>query len=159
MTGARPIADDVDGPDTAGLRVAFYRESNGTPGLQVGGGGDTPLGESSAAPFALTVPTGGRATGQYTYYSRPTDAGGAAGNVASTRKDLVADAPGAPTVMEVRVDAPGLRQTAPPYGLAIPGGPGQLRSLPSADFSGQFYVRFSEPVRVEGLLSPGAPIL
>ena len=76
-------AGGVAAPAGAGIsEVRFYRESNGTPGLQAGS--DTPLGTDPTSPYTLSVPTAGLAAGAYTYYALATAANGALSNVAST---------------------------------------------------------------------------
>jgi len=76
---------DPDGPDTI-TNVKFYRESNGTPGLQTGAGGDTLVGtdSNSAGGWTATVATTGLVAGYYTYYAQATDNQGAVSNVVST---------------------------------------------------------------------------
>jgi hypothetical protein len=65
-------AQDVQ--TTAGqvTNVAFYRESNGTADLQVGTGGDAPVGTDTngADGWSAAVLINGLASGSYTYYAR-----------------------------------------------------------------------------------------
>jgi hypothetical protein len=80
---------DPDG-DASISGVTFYRESNGTPGLQAGAGGDTPLMTDGAAPYAYAFPTAALAPGDYTYYAQAADVLGATSNVASASSTVVA---------------------------------------------------------------------
>ncbi|HET6248148.1 MAG TPA: Calx-beta domain-containing protein, partial [Tepidisphaeraceae bacterium] len=77
--------------DTGGtiLGVNFYRESNATAGLQVGG--DTLLGSGTASAGTYTIPisTVGLPDGGYTYYAVALDSTGAASPVASTTVNVV----------------------------------------------------------------------
>ncbi|MFO0904207.1 MAG: peptidoglycan DD-metalloendopeptidase family protein [Pirellulales bacterium] len=75
---------DVDGFVT---RVDFYRESNGVPGFQAGGGGDLLLGgdTSSAGGWTLNYSTNGLAEGLYVLYARATDNGGAFSDPVATQ--------------------------------------------------------------------------
>ena len=79
LTANNPL--DIDG---AIASVSFYRESNGSSGLQAGAGGDTLLGTdaSSAGGYTLVASAAGLSDGNYTYYSVATDDDGAASNVA-----------------------------------------------------------------------------
>ncbi len=63
---------DADGT-VAG--VAFYRESDGFPGLRTGPGGDLLVGtdSSSSGGWSLRVPTAGLAPGTYAYHALATD--------------------------------------------------------------------------------------
>jgi subtilisin-like proprotein convertase family protein len=90
MTGTL-IAGGVTDPDgdASVSGVTFYRESNGTPGLQSGAGGDTPLMTDGSAPYAYAFPTAALAAGDYTYYAQAADVLGATSNVASTRSRVV----------------------------------------------------------------------
>ena len=79
-------ASGVGDPDGTVAAVAFYRESNGSPGLQVCAGGDLLIGTdtSGADGWTATASTAGLAAGTYNYYARATDNLGATSNVAST---------------------------------------------------------------------------
>ena len=79
LTANNPI--DVDG---AIASVSFYRESNGTGGLQTGAGGDTLLGTdvSGVGGYTAAATTTGLADGTYVYYAVATDNQGLASNVA-----------------------------------------------------------------------------
>lgn len=79
-------AAGADDPDGSVVQVSFYRESNGTPGLQTGSGGDTlvALDVSPLDGFSADVSTKGLAAGTYTYYAQATDDGGATGTAVST---------------------------------------------------------------------------
>ena len=153
-------ASGVSDPDGTVAFVAFFRESNGTAGLQTGAAGDTALGTDAngAEGFAVTVNTAGLAAGQYAYYARATDDDGASGNVASTT-NTVQDPPPAPTVSAVFVSstawaaafrdslvAAGLGNQL--YGFAVPGGAQQSVTLPWSNLN-QITIRFSEDVSVQ----------
>ncbi|MCY2932121.1 MAG: hypothetical protein NTV86_22030 [Planctomycetota bacterium] len=73
--------------------VAFYRESNGTGGLQTAG--DTLLGAGSlsGAAWTLTASTAGLTAGTYTYYAVATDKAALTSNPASTSLAVTAAAP------------------------------------------------------------------
>lgn len=95
--------------------VSFYRESNGTAGLQTGAGGDTHVGNDTSASdgWTVTVSTDGLAPGAYTYYAIAEDvsgdtsgAGTAAVSTTSTIQDaapstLTASLTGTPSGFEV----------------------------------------------------------
>ena len=78
LTASGPL--DIDGSVAS---VSFYRESNGSSGLQAGDGGDTPLGTdaSSAGGYTATASAAGLADGNYVYYAVATDNSGATSNV------------------------------------------------------------------------------
>jgi hypothetical protein len=78
-------ASGVSDPDGSVASVAFYRESNGTAGLQSGAGGDTPVGTDStgADGYKASVSTAGLAAAVYTYYAQATDNAGAVSAVVS----------------------------------------------------------------------------
>ena len=82
---------DVDGGIAS---VSFYRESNGTAGLQAGAGGDVLVGTdaSGAGGYSVAASTAGLPDGTYVYYAVATDDDGAASNVvtATGRVDNVA---------------------------------------------------------------------
>jgi ELWxxDGT repeat protein len=63
------------GPSGSVLRVGFYRESNGTDGLQTGVGGDTLIGidQDPTGGWSVKVSTTGLGAGIYTYYAQATD--------------------------------------------------------------------------------------
>jgi hypothetical protein len=68
----------TDGNGASDVRgVSFYRESNGVPGLQVGG--DTGLGLDTTASdqYTLTIPASSLPGGTITYYAMAVDAAGA----------------------------------------------------------------------------------
>jgi hypothetical protein len=77
---ARPVIDP-DGGTVAS--VAFYRESDGVLGLQLGNGGDSLLGIDNGGGDGWwgTVPTTGLAPGSYMVYAVATDDGGALAGV------------------------------------------------------------------------------
>lgn len=75
---------DVDGTVAS---VAFYRESNGITGLQVGG--DTLLQTvNNPGPYSYVYNTTGLGAGIYTYYAQATDNLAFAGNVAQTTNTI-----------------------------------------------------------------------
>jgi hypothetical protein len=78
LTANGPL--DIDGSIAS---VDFYRESNGTGGLQTGDGGDTPLDTdaSSAGGYTATSSSAGLADGNYVFYAVATDNSGATSNV------------------------------------------------------------------------------
>jgi subtilisin-like proprotein convertase family protein len=80
-------AADPDG-DTTISGVTFYRESNGTPGLQTGADGDTALSTDGASPYSYTFPTTGMALGTYTYYAQAADTLGGTSNIVSTTNTI-----------------------------------------------------------------------
>jgi hypothetical protein len=128
---------DVDG---AVAQVSFYRESNGTPGLQTGAGGDTLLGTdaNSAGGYTLDVPTTGLAAGNYTCYAQAADTLAALGNVASATHSVVV--PSGPRVQAVYVNSTLWSQAFYTYlaqnnlgdarGWRVAAGAGQLQVLP-----------------------------
>jgi hypothetical protein len=75
--GQVTLTASVSDPDAGGsvAGVAFYRETNGTPGLQTGAGGDFSLGPGASGPggWTLAVSTAGLAAATYTYYVQATD--------------------------------------------------------------------------------------
>jgi len=94
-------AHGVDDPDGSVASVAFYRETNGTAGLQTGGGGDTLIDTdgSSSSGWKITFSTSGLPADTYTYYAQATDAEGAtsaSGTSAASTVNTVKD----PVVVE-----------------------------------------------------------
>jgi GH25 family lysozyme M1 (1,4-beta-N-acetylmuramidase) len=80
------LSATVSDPDSAVSKVAFYRESNGTSGLQTGSGGDALVGtasSSSSGIWSVMVSTAGL-SGNVTFYAVATDTSGFVGPVAST---------------------------------------------------------------------------
>jgi hypothetical protein len=82
----------VTDPDGAAdvASVSFYRESNGTPGLQTGAGGDALLATDGigADGYALAFPATGLPLGVHTYYARAVDQAGGLSNVVSTTNTI-----------------------------------------------------------------------
>jgi hypothetical protein len=69
-------AEGVGDPGATGVAVTFYEESNGVAGLQVGVGGDTPVGAAqTAAPYSVTLDTTNLA-GDVKFYAQVTDSSG-----------------------------------------------------------------------------------
>ena len=151
---------DPDAGDTI-ASVAFFRESNGIDGLQVGTGGDTPLGTdtSSTGGYNVTVNTTGLPGGTYTYYARSTDNHGANSNPAQTTNTVQGSTNEPPRVTGVFVNSTGwttafrnhLQSTGrgeAAFGFAVAGGAEQLNELPWTNLN-QIAVRFSENVVVQ----------
>ena len=88
-------ASGVTDPDGRVAKVSFYRETNGTPGLQAGGaGGDALVGSDADGSdgFKATFSTAGLAARAYTYYAQATDDRGAtsaAGTAAPSAENTV----------------------------------------------------------------------
>ena len=81
-------AAGVSDPNSGGTisSVAFYEETNGTPGLQTGTGGDTLVGTAtsgSGGSWSINLSTTGFAPGSYTYYAVATDNSGLASSPAT----------------------------------------------------------------------------
>ena len=70
--------------------VNFYRESNGTSGLQIGSDTLVGAGTASGSTWTISASTTGLAAGTYTYYAVATDSNGATGAVASTTLTVTA---------------------------------------------------------------------
>jgi hypothetical protein len=64
--------------------VNFYRESNGTSGLQIGSDTLVGAGSASGSTYSLSASTTGLAAGTYTFYAVATDSNGKSSSVAST---------------------------------------------------------------------------
>jgi hypothetical protein len=81
-------ATDTDGEVAS---VAFYRESNGTAGLQTGEGGDELLGTDSDSEggWSVDVSTAGWDLGAYTYYALATDNHGGLSDAVSAANSIV----------------------------------------------------------------------
>jgi hypothetical protein len=163
VLSGRPItltATGVTDPDGTVTSVAFYRESNGVPGLQVvagGTGGDRLLGTDSAAPYTLPVDTFGLAPGPYTYYAAPVSAAGV-GDAAATVHTVLAGPSAPPAVAQVYVDGsrwtPAFRRALSDAGLGgtgfgygIPARDAQLSPIPFAPVD-RVSIRFTEDVDV-----------
>jgi hypothetical protein len=73
-------ANGVSDRDGKVVKVGFYRERNGEPGVQFGSGGDTLVGTDSnpSDGFSLSASSSGLSPGTYTYYAVAVDAQGAA---------------------------------------------------------------------------------
>ena len=67
--------------------VAFYRESNGTSGLQIGADELVGAGVQSGTTWTLATNSAGLSVGHYTYYAVATDSTGATSAAASTSRD------------------------------------------------------------------------
>lgn len=81
------LSATVSDPESTVKSVSFYRESNGTSGLQTGTGGDTLVGTTttrdSGGRWSLFNVPASSLTGNYTYYALPTDTSGIAGTAVS----------------------------------------------------------------------------
>ena len=90
--------------------VAFYRESNGTAGLQTGAGGDASVGTDSNATGGYTASpaTGSLTTGTYTYYAVATGPGGTSAPASTTNTVTAAPPPtqNQPPTLAALSDAP-----------------------------------------------------
>jgi hypothetical protein len=84
------------GVASTAAKVAFYRESNGTPGLQAGKGGDALVRTDTRASdgWRAAFSTRPLSAGAYTYYARAFDASGRAGNTVSAGHRLTPPAAG-----------------------------------------------------------------
>ena len=92
-------ASGVTDPNSGGSisKVAFYRESNSTTGLQTTGTADTLIGTATSATngsWIDSVSTTGLAAGTYKFYAVATDNSGLTSNVASTTVTVTAPATG-----------------------------------------------------------------
>jgi hypothetical protein len=73
-TGSSTItANNVTDPGATITSVGIYRESNSTPGLQVGTGGDTLVANATQSGANWSTTVSGLAAGSYTYYALATD--------------------------------------------------------------------------------------
>jgi len=114
--------------------VTFYRETNGTSGLQAGTGGDTVVGTGTqnGTTWTLTISTTGFTPGNYTYYAVATDAVGVTGSPVSATLTIAAPAPAndkfanaaALTGMSVTVTGTNVGATKEPGEPAIVGNAG-----------------------------------
>ena len=91
-------ANSVTDPDNAIASVKFYRESNGTAGLQAGS--DVLLASDTTSPYTATASTSGLAAGTYTFYAQATDATNLLSNVVSATATVQA-ATAAPTGVDL----------------------------------------------------------
>ncbi len=78
--------------------VNFYRESNGTSGLQIGSDTLVGAGTQSGTTWTISASTTGFSAGTYTYYAVATDSNGKSSTVASTTLTVTAAATGTPTI-------------------------------------------------------------
>jgi hypothetical protein len=121
-------ASDVTDHDPI-ASVSFYRESNGTAGLQIGALGDTFLATDTSGPagvFDASVSTAGLAPGGYTYWAQARDAAGLIGAPGST----VGAVTGGPVV-----SASGFLYQTPPHRLRFTFSQDVRASLAAADLS------------------------
>ena len=77
--------------------VNFYRESNGTSGLQIGSDTLVGAGTASGTTWTLSTSSSGLTAGSYTYYAVATDASGVSSPVLSTTL-TVTTPPARPTI-------------------------------------------------------------
>jgi hypothetical protein len=147
---------DVDGAVTG---VKFYREGNATPGLQVGPGGDTLLGDDAdpAGGYSLAASTAGLVAGPYTYYAQASDGNGALSAPASANHSLgIAVAPHVqavfvnstlwPAAFGAYLADQGLGDVR---GFRVPAGGGQLAIVPWTNVN-QINITFDEDVDIAG---------
>jgi subtilase family serine protease len=80
---------DPSGPITS---VAFYRESNGVAGLQIGSDTLVGSGIQSGSTWSLATATSGLAGGSYTYYGVATDGAGVSSSAATGALTVLAPA-------------------------------------------------------------------
>ncbi len=79
-------ANSVVDAENDAITVAFYRESNGLAGLQVGS--DAQVGSDSTSPYSATF-TAPATPGTYQYYARAADVWGTTSNVVSTSNEVL----------------------------------------------------------------------
>jgi subtilase family serine protease len=106
VTLAANGATDPSGPITS---VAFYQESDGVAGLQIGADALLGTGVLSGGVWALTTPTAGLAPGIYTYYAVATDGAGVSSSPAS----------GLLTVLSSSISNDSFAAATPLTGLAV----------------------------------------
>ena len=75
-TNVTLTANNVTDPGATINSVAFYRESNGTAGVQVGGDTLVGTGTQSGGNWSLTISSSAMTAGTYTYYAVATDSAG-----------------------------------------------------------------------------------
>jgi hypothetical protein len=103
-SGSVSLTANVLATISAVASVSFYRESNGTSGLQIGSGGDASVGTDTVASngWSVSVNTAGLANGTYTYYALATDTAGdisaTGANVHSTTNTVNGAVNHAPTI-------------------------------------------------------------
>jgi hypothetical protein len=78
--------------------VNFYRESNGTSGLQIGSDTLVGAGTVSGTTWTISASTTSLSAGTYTFYAVATDSNGKSSTVASTTLTVTAAATGTPTI-------------------------------------------------------------
>lgn len=101
-------ANGVSDPNTGGsiTQVSFYRESNGTSGLQTGG--DTLVGTATAGSngvWSLSVNATGLSAGSYTYYGVATDNSGLTSTPVSTSVTVTQPVTSGNSAKYVRTDS------------------------------------------------------
>lgn len=106
--------------DTTGTvtSVVYYYESNGTPGLQTGSGGDTVLYTASSSPFVASINTIGEAPGTtYTIYAQATNDQGQTSPV-QTSSYTVTPTVSSITAQAISGSAINITWPAPPAGVS-----------------------------------------
>ncbi len=78
--------------------VTFYRESNGTSGLQIGSDTTVGAGTVSGTTWTISASTAGLAAGSYTFYAVASDSNGKSSTVASTTLTVTSGSTGTPTI-------------------------------------------------------------
>ena len=78
--------------------VNFYRESNGTAGLQIGSDTTVGAGTQSGTTWTISASTSGLTPGTYTFYAVATDSNGNSSTVASTTLTVTSSGTGTPTI-------------------------------------------------------------
>ncbi len=129
----------VGDPDGTVASVSFYRETNGTSGLQTGSGGDTLLGTDSNGTDGWTIAssTAGLA-GSFAYYAQARDNGGSLSNAASTT--VAVTTPSTSTLTFVNTDTTTQGTWTGVYGsdgYSILDGPSALPSYAQVSVSNQ----------------------
>ena len=78
--------------------VTFYRESNGTSGLQIGSDTKIGVGTQNSSTWTISTSTTGLAAGTYTYYAVATDAASVSSAVSSTTLTVTSSSTPTPTI-------------------------------------------------------------
>lgn len=112
-------ASGVSDPNSGGSisKVSFYRESNGTSGLQTSG--DTLIGTTTSGSngsWIDSVSTSGLSAGSYTFYAVATDNSGLSSNVASTTVTITAPVTAGNSATYVKTDSTTLGNWKGVYG-------------------------------------------
>jgi hypothetical protein len=92
--GVITLSAAASDPGGSVVRVSFYLETNGIPGLQENS--DKPLGEDASFPYSVLASAADQATGDHTYYAVATDNLGLSGVAVSATNTVLPNRP--PTV-------------------------------------------------------------